>query len=76
MGVSQRALRGSLRGLCGGLSEGSAGFSEGFGGSDPMLVTLGSCWKISNLFDFGPFRSNSVRFGRLLARGKRGSVTT
>ena len=39
--ASQRALRGSLRGLCGGLSEaaglcgalrGSAGFSEGFRG--------------------------------------------
>ena len=45
-GVSPRALRGlsegsagSLRGLC-GVSGGSAGFSEVFGGSDPMLVTL------------------------------------
>ena len=38
-GVSPRVLRG----LCGAL-RGSAGFSEGFGGSDPMLVTLGNCW--------------------------------
>ena len=41
------ALGGSLRGLCGGLSEvlrGSAGFSEAFRGSDPMLVTLANCW--------------------------------
>ena len=47
---------GSLRGLCGGLSEGSAGlsgvlrgsagFSGGFRGSDPMLVTLGNCWNV------------------------------
>ena len=46
------ALRGNLplRGLCQGLSEGSAGFCGGprdfsrfFGGSDPMLVTLGNC---------------------------------
>ena len=45
---------GSLRGLCGDLSEGSAGlcgvlrgsatFSGVFGGSDPMLVTLANCW--------------------------------
>ena len=61
----REALRGNLplRGLCGGLSEGSAGslrgfcgvlcgvlrgsagFSEGFGSSDPMLVTLGNCWR-------------------------------
>ena len=50
------ALRANLplRGLCGalrGLSEGSAGLCGGlrdfprfFGGSDPMLVTLGNCW--------------------------------
>ena len=58
----REALRGNLplRGLCGGLSEGSAGslrgfcgvlrgsagFSEVFGGSDPMLVTLRNCWII------------------------------
>ena len=54
---------GSLRGFCGGLSEGSAGvsprvlrgsagfcggprdFPRVFGGSDPMLVTLGNCWR-------------------------------
>ena len=38
-----------LRGLCGGLFEGSAGSlrgSAGFSeGSDPILVTLGNCWK-------------------------------
>ena len=48
--ASQRVLRG----LCGGLFEGSAGSprgsaglrgSAGFSeGSDPMLVTLGNCW--------------------------------
>ena len=56
--ASQRALRKSLRGLCGvsprvlrGLSEGSAGFCGGprdfprvFGGSNPVLVTIGTCW--------------------------------
>ena len=61
----REALRGNLplRGLCGGLSEGSAGalrglfegsaglcggprdFSRFFGGSEPMLVTLGNCWR-------------------------------
>ena len=60
----REALRGNLplRGLCGGLSEGSAGSLRGFsgvsagfcggpldfprffGGSDPILVTLGNCW--------------------------------
>ena len=60
----REALRGNstLRGLCGGLSEGSAvvpprvlrgsaglcggprDFPRIFGGSDPMLVTLRSCW--------------------------------
>ena len=50
----QRALRGSFRGLCGvsprvlrglrGALRVSAGFSEVFGGSDPMLATLGHCW--------------------------------
>ena len=60
----REALRGNspLRGLCGGLSEGSAGSLRGlcgvsaelcggpsdfprvFGGSDPMLVTLGNRW--------------------------------
>ena len=53
------ALRGNLplKGLCGGLSDGSAGvsqrvlrgsagFSEVFRGSDPMLVTLGNCWTL------------------------------
>ena len=47
-GVSQRALRGSLRGFCGAL-RGSAGdprdFPRLFGGSDPMLVILGNCSK-------------------------------
>ena len=56
--ASQRALRGSLRGLCGvsprvlrglcGVLRGSAGFSQGFSrffrGSEPMLVTLRNCW--------------------------------
>ena len=58
----REALRGNLplRGLCGGLSEGSAGslrgfcgvsagfrgIFRGFRGSDPMLVTLGNCWII------------------------------
>ena len=44
-GVSERALRGPLRGLRWALqgSAGSAGFSEVFRGSDPMLVTLGNC---------------------------------
>ena len=52
--ASQRALRGSLRGLCRvsprvlrglcGALRGSAGFSEVFRGSDPMLVTLANCW--------------------------------
>ena len=61
----REAPRGNLplRGLCGGLSEGSAGSLRGFsgvsagfcggprdfprfvGGSDPMLVTLGNCWR-------------------------------
>ena len=60
--ILREALRGNLplRGLCGGLSEGSAGSLRGFcgvsagfcggprdfprvfGGSDPMLVTLGN----------------------------------
>ena len=46
---------GSLRGFCGGLCgvlRGSAGFSEVFGGSDPMLVTLRNCW---NPFTKPPF---------------------
>ena len=50
-GVSQRALRGSLQGFCGvsaRVLRGSAGvrgtFRRFFGGSDPMLVTLGNCW--------------------------------
>ena len=46
-GVSPRALRGLSEGSAGSLRgplRGSAGFSEGFGGSDPMLVTLGKCW--------------------------------
>ena len=50
-------MGGPLRGLCGGLSEGSAGVSprvlrgsaglfRGFlQGGDPMLVTLRNCWK-------------------------------
>ena len=37
-GVSQRALRGSLRGLCGGLSEGSAGSLRGFCGVSPRVL--------------------------------------
>ena len=48
-----------LKGLCGGLSEGSAGSLRGFcgppqdfprffGGSDPVLVTFGNCWKIKS----------------------------
>ena len=51
----REALRGTLplKGLCRGLCEGSAGVSAGlcgifrgfFGGSDPMPVTLGNCWK-------------------------------
>ena len=53
----REALRGNLplRGLCGGLSEGSAEALRGsagslrvfpsfFGGSDPMLETLVNCW--------------------------------
>ena len=47
-GGSLRGLCGALRGSAGGLSEGSAGlcgvlrdFPRVFGGSDPMLVTLG-----------------------------------
>ena len=47
-------LRGVLRGLCGGLSEGSAGlygalrdFPRFVGGSDPVLVTLGVNYWIS-----------------------------
>ena len=51
-GVSQRALRGSLRGFCGAL-RGSAGgpwdFPRFFGGSDPMLVTLGNRWSASDM---------------------------
>ena len=47
--ASQWALRGSLRGFC-GVSAGSTGFSEVFGGSDPMLVTLGNYWGIAKLF--------------------------
>ena len=53
-GVSERALRGSLRGLCGvsarvlrglcGVLRGPRDFPRVFGGSDPMLVTLGNCW--------------------------------
>ena len=66
----REALRGNLplRGLRGGLSEGSAGSLRGFcgvsagfcggprdfprffGGSDPVLVTLGNCWS----FAFSP----------------------
>ena len=50
-GVSPRALwglsegsAGSLRGFCGALSAGVCGVSPRFfGGSDPMLVTLGNC---------------------------------
>ena len=44
-GISERALR--------GLSEGSAGSLRGsagvFEGSDPMLVTLGNCWRSTKL---------------------------
>ena len=67
----REALRGNLplRGLCRGLSEGSAGSLRGFcgvsaglcggprdfprvfGGSDPMLVTLGNCWTPEALYD-------------------------
>ena len=49
-GVSERAPRGLSEGSAGSL-RGSAGFCRGtrdfprvFGGSDPMLVTLGNCW--------------------------------
>ena len=44
-GVSPRALRGlseGSAGLCGGPRE----FPRFFGGSDPMLVTLGNCWTV------------------------------
>ena len=51
-GVSQRALRSLSEGSAGSLGEGSAGlwggprdFPRFFGGSDPMLVTLGKFWK-------------------------------
>ena len=58
--ASQRVLRGLCRGLFKGSagsprgsggSPGSAGFSEG---SDPILVTLGNCWK------FGIFAEGHV----------------
>ena len=39
-GVSLRVLRGSA-GFCGGPRD----FPRFIGGSDPMLVTLGSCWR-------------------------------
>ena len=78
--ASQGALRGPLRGLCGvsprvlrglcGALRGSAEFSEGFRGSDPMLVTLGNCWNFSYLFrrpemSSGPGKQdrNSLGFG-------------
>ena len=45
VGVSQRALRGSLRGFLRGLScGGPQDFPRFFGGRDPMLVTIGDCW--------------------------------
>ena len=49
-GASPRAPRGSLRGLCGdsaGLCGGPRDFPRVFGGSDPMLVTLGNYWRVS-----------------------------
>ena len=63
-----------LRGLCGGLSEGSAGslrgfcgalrgsvgFSEVFGGSDPMLVTLENC-EATNLLQAPKPRKIKIR---------------
>ena len=39
-GVSPRVLRGSA-GFCGGPRD----FPRVFGGSDPMLLTLGNCWR-------------------------------
>ena len=73
-------LRGNLplRGLCGGLSEGSAGSLRGFlrgsagfcggprdfprvfGGTDPVLVTLGKCWIFRQFF--GSVRANLFIF--------------
>ena len=52
-GVSQRALRGSLRGFCGvsaGFCRGPRDFPRVFGGSDSMLVTLGNCWTLKAIF--------------------------
>ena len=64
----REALRGSLplrrvlRGLCGdhfegsaglcGVPQGSAGFSKG---NDPMLVTLGNCWRENFLLPMAMF---------------------
>ena len=56
-GVSHRALQGLSEGSAGCLrgSAKSARFSEVVGGSDPMLVTLGSCWTITRTKAWGYF---------------------
>ena len=61
-----------LRGLCGGL-RGSAGFSEGSGGSDPMLVTLGNFWKTQGFSRRGRFPKESFSEtlqGQLIPSGR------
>ena len=45
-GVSPRALRGLSEGSAGSLRGGPRDFPRVFGGSDPMLVTLGNCWNL------------------------------
>ena len=60
-GVSPRVLRGSA-GFCGGPRD----FPRLFGGSDPMLVTLWNCWRISLLFFSQTFRAPPGYPGRLL----------